>query len=95
MIVAALLSTIGSTCFIFCLFVCFFLGSSFFVIVVVLLGSFCPYTVSLALPVTGGGKAQCVIEFERSAALIFSAAGKNLGRKVRIAQWRGQGQPGT
>lgn len=31
----------------------------------------CPYSVCLALPVTGGGRAQCVIGFEGSAALTF------------------------
>lgn len=36
-----------------------------------LLGCVCPYKVCLALPVTGGGRAQCVIGFERSAALTF------------------------
>lgn len=39
--------------------------------VVGLLGCVCPYSVCLALPVTGGGRAQCVIGFERSAALTF------------------------
>lgn len=38
---------------------------------VALLGCVCPYSVCLALPVTGGGRAQCVIGFERSAALTF------------------------
>lgn len=36
-----------------------------------LLGCVCPYSVCLALPVTGGGRAQCVIGFEGSAALTF------------------------
>lgn len=39
--------------------------------VVALLGCLCPYSVCLALPVTGGGRAQCVIGFEGSAALTF------------------------
>lgn len=60
-----------------------------------LLGCVCPYSVCLALPVTGGGRAQCVIGFEGSAALTFWAAGANRGRKVCNAQRPGQGQPGT
>lgn len=40
-------------------------------LVVALLGCVCRYSVCLALPVTGGGRAQCVIGFERSAALTF------------------------
>lgn len=40
-------------------------------LVVVLLGCVCPYSMCLALPVTGGGRAQCVIGFEGSAALAF------------------------
>lgn len=63
--------------------------------VVALLGCVCPYSVCLALPVTGGGRAQCVIGFEGSAALTFWAAGVNRGRTVRNAQRPGQGQPGT
>lgn len=39
--------------------------------VVALIGCVCPYSVCLALPVTGGGRAQYVIGFERSAALTF------------------------
>lgn len=39
--------------------------------IVALLGFVCPYSVCLALPVAGGGRAQCVIGFERSAALTF------------------------
>lgn len=63
--------------------------------VVALLGCVCPYSVCLALPVTGGGRAQCVIGFERSAMLTFGAAGVNRGSTVRIAQRPGQGLPGT
>lgn len=54
-------------------------------VVVALLGCVCPYSVCLALPVTGGGRAQCVIGFEGSAALTFWAAGVNRGRTGRIA----------
>lgn len=39
--------------------------------VAALLGCECPYSVCLALPVTGGGRAQYVIAFERNAALTF------------------------
>lgn len=41
------------------------------ILLLVLIGFVCPYSVCLAFPVTGGGRAQCVIGFERSAALTF------------------------
>lgn len=49
-------------------------------------GCVCPYSVCLALPVTGRGRAQCVIGFEGSAALTFWAAGVKRGRTVHNAQ---------
>lgn len=49
--------------------------------------------VCLALPVTGGGRAQCVIGFEGSAALTFWAAGVNRGCTVPKGLARGSLAP--
>lgn len=61
--------------------------------VVALPGCVCPYSVCLALPVTGGGRAQCVIGFEGSAALTFWAAGVNRGCTVPKGLARGSLAP--